>query len=130
MKELELQIEPELDDLKLEFRYIYQVNISSQNLSNFWLLSFLLYLKIYRLSPLVREPVQILATASLAELFVNVIPGYSVHLFSDKEKSQKMKKETKRYNSLAKLSHSHINLYSLTDWLLLKSHFSTITSNT
>jgi hypothetical protein len=29
---LELQIEPELDDLKLEFSYIYQVNISSQNL--------------------------------------------------------------------------------------------------
>jgi hypothetical protein len=29
---LELQIEPELDYLKLEFRYIYQANISFQNL--------------------------------------------------------------------------------------------------
>ena len=45
---------------------------------------------------LIREPIQKLTTASLAELFRNVLPGYPIHVLSETEKSQKMRKETKR----------------------------------
>ncbi|KAL3101342.1 hypothetical protein niasHT_028098 [Heterodera trifolii] len=49
-----------------------------------------------QLSPSVREHSQKLAVASLTELFVNVLPGYEIRPLTDSEKTQKMKKDTKR----------------------------------
>uniref|UniRef100_A0A915B6G7 NOC3-like protein n=1 Tax=Parascaris univalens TaxID=6257 RepID=A0A915B6G7_PARUN len=45
---------------------------------------------------LVRESVQKLATASVVEIFVDIIPGYAIRSLSEDERSQKMKKETKK----------------------------------
>uniref|UniRef100_A0A915NQW3 Nucleolar complex-associated protein 3 N-terminal domain-containing protein n=1 Tax=Meloidogyne floridensis TaxID=298350 RepID=A0A915NQW3_9BILA len=47
------------------------------------------------LTPLIREDIQKLATATLSEVFVNILPGYKIHTLTDVEKGQKMKKETK-----------------------------------
>uniref|UniRef100_F1KWQ1 NOC3-like protein n=1 Tax=Ascaris suum TaxID=6253 RepID=F1KWQ1_ASCSU len=45
---------------------------------------------------LVRESVQKLATASLVQVFVDIIPGYAIRSLSEDERSQKMKKETRK----------------------------------
>uniref|UniRef100_A0A914D5F7 Nucleolar complex-associated protein 3 N-terminal domain-containing protein n=1 Tax=Acrobeloides nanus TaxID=290746 RepID=A0A914D5F7_9BILA len=45
---------------------------------------------------IIREPVQKLATASLVQVFVDIVPGYHIRPLTDVEKDQKMKKETKK----------------------------------
>ncbi|CAK5073451.1 unnamed protein product [Meloidogyne enterolobii] len=55
------------------------------------------------LTPLIREDIQKLATATLSEVFVNILPGYKIHTLTDVEKGQKMKKETKRLASFEQL---------------------------
>uniref|UniRef100_A0A8R1TW82 NOC3-like protein n=1 Tax=Onchocerca volvulus TaxID=6282 RepID=A0A8R1TW82_ONCVO len=45
---------------------------------------------------LARETVMILASVSLAEVFVDIIPGYAIRLHSEEETTQKLKKETKK----------------------------------
>lgn len=44
---------------------------------------------------MIRETTQKLATASLTEVFVNIIPGYYIRKLTEVEKQQKMKLETK-----------------------------------
>uniref|UniRef100_A0A915LMV9 NOC3-like protein n=1 Tax=Meloidogyne javanica TaxID=6303 RepID=A0A915LMV9_MELJA len=55
------------------------------------------------LTPLIREDIQKLSTATLSEVFVNILPGYKIHTLTDVEKGQKMKKETKRLASFEQL---------------------------
>ncbi|VDP12389.1 unnamed protein product [Onchocerca flexuosa] len=45
---------------------------------------------------LARETVMKLASVSLAEVFVDIIPGYAIRLHSEEETTQKLKKETKK----------------------------------
>ncbi|VDM24792.1 unnamed protein product [Toxocara canis] len=45
---------------------------------------------------LVRESVQKLAIVSTAQVFIDIIPGYSIRRMSEEEQSQKLKKETKK----------------------------------
>uniref|UniRef100_A0A914KIY8 NOC3-like protein n=1 Tax=Meloidogyne incognita TaxID=6306 RepID=A0A914KIY8_MELIC len=55
------------------------------------------------LTPLIREDIQKLSTATLSEVFVNILPGYKIHTLTEVEKGQKMKKETKRLASFEQL---------------------------
>ncbi|KJH44751.1 nucleolar complex-associated protein [Dictyocaulus viviparus] len=45
---------------------------------------------------LVRETIQKLALISTMQVFVDIVPGYSIREFTEQEKHQKMKKETKK----------------------------------
>uniref|UniRef100_A0A914RCD3 Nucleolar complex-associated protein 3 N-terminal domain-containing protein n=1 Tax=Parascaris equorum TaxID=6256 RepID=A0A914RCD3_PAREQ len=84
---------------------------------------------------LVRESVQKLATASVVEIFVDIIPGYAIR---EDERSQKMKKETKKLQEFEKLlpktnvtleentftyTLAMLSLRSLSKLLISSSHF-------
>ncbi|CAD6193461.1 unnamed protein product [Caenorhabditis auriculariae] len=46
--------------------------------------------------PLIRESIQKLSMASLLQVLVDIIPGYAIRQWTEEEKSQKQKKETRK----------------------------------
>ncbi|VDK18747.1 unnamed protein product [Anisakis simplex] len=64
-----------------------------------------------RIHSLIRETVQKLAIASTVEVFVDIIPGYAIRPLSEEEKSQKMKKETKKLHDYENTLLNYYNKY-------------------
>jgi nucleolar complex protein 3 len=49
-----------------------------------------------RVHPAVREEAQLLSISNMTQVLIDIIPGYHVRQLTEKEKTQKMKKETRQ----------------------------------